>query len=66
MTDVTVAAIEEMDPIYGGMARRARATLGVTEWGMQALTLPPDWDGHPEHNHYGSLVPAFDLPQVLR
>ena len=51
MTDVTVAAIDEMEAIHGGLARRARATLGVTAWGMQVFTLPPGWDGYPEHNH---------------
>lgn len=60
MADVTVAAIEEMDPIYDGLARRARATLGVTAWGMQVVTLPPDWDGYPEHNHNAT---AFDPNQ---
>lgn len=60
MADVTVATIEDMDGIYGGMARRARATLGVTAWGMQVLTLPPDWDGYPEHNHDAQ---AFDPSQ---
>ena len=33
MADVTVAAFEQMDPIYDGLARRARATLGVTSSG---------------------------------
>ena len=28
MADVTIAAIEEMEPIYDGVVRRARATLG--------------------------------------
>jgi hypothetical protein len=51
MPDVTVAAIDEMDAIYGGLARRARAELGVTAWGMQILTLPPDWDDYPLHKH---------------
>ncbi|HYX85342.1 MAG TPA: hypothetical protein VE777_10265 [Gaiellales bacterium] len=51
MPDVTLAAIDDMDPIHGGIARRARAELGVTAWGMQVLTLPPDWDGYPMHNH---------------
>jgi hypothetical protein len=51
MTDVTVAAIDEMEAIHGGLARRARAALGVTAWGMQVFTLPPGWDGYPEHNH---------------
>ena len=50
-TDVTVSAIDSMEPIHGGLARRARATLGVSAWGMQVLTLPPDWDGYPDHNH---------------
>jgi mannose-6-phosphate isomerase-like protein (cupin superfamily) len=59
-TDVTVAAIDEMDGIHGGLARRARATLGVSSWGMQVLTLPPDWDGYPEHNHDAT---AFDPNQ---
>ena len=51
MADVTIAAIDEMEPIYDGVMRRARATLGVTAWGMQALTLPANWEGYPNHNH---------------
>ncbi|HKF15348.1 MAG TPA: hypothetical protein VKB13_08990 [Gaiellaceae bacterium] len=58
--DVTVASIDEMEPINGGVARRARATLGVTAWGMQVLTLPPNWDGYPLHNH---AADAFDPNQ---
>lgn len=59
-TDVQIASIDEMEPIHGGVARRARATLGVSAWGMQVLTLPPDWDGYPEHNHDEA---AFDPNQ---
>jgi mannose-6-phosphate isomerase-like protein (cupin superfamily) len=59
-TDVTVATIDEMEGIHGGIARRARATLGVSAWGMQVLTLPPDWDGYPNHNHDAN---AFDPNQ---
>jgi len=51
MADVTFREIDEMDPIHGGLARRARAELGVTAWGMQVLTLPPNWDGYPLHEH---------------
>lgn len=36
MTDVTDAVIDEMEAIYDGISRRARAELGVTAWGMQA------------------------------
>src|SRR5436309_9357389 len=60
MPDVTVKSIDDMEAIYGGLARRARAELGVTAWGMQVFTLPPDWDGYPNHNH-GSE--AFDPNQ---
>jgi mannose-6-phosphate isomerase-like protein (cupin superfamily) len=58
--DVSVATIDDMDPIHGGIARRARAELGVTAWGMQVLTLPPGWDGYPLHNHDET---AFDPNQ---
>ena len=51
MVDVTVASFEQMEPIYEGLARRARATLGVSAWGMQILSLPPHWDGYPNHKH---------------
>jgi mannose-6-phosphate isomerase-like protein (cupin superfamily) len=59
-TDVTVATIDEMEGIHEGLARRARAQLGVSAWGMQVLTLPPEWDGYPEHNHDAT---AFDPNQ---
>jgi AraC-like ligand binding domain len=54
MADVTVASFEEMEPIHEGLARRARATLGVTSWGMQVMTLPANWDGYPNHRHDAS------------
>src|SRR5260370_41807411 len=60
MPDVTVKSIDDMEEIYGGLARRARAELGVTAWGMQVFTLPPNWDGYPNHNHGSD---AFDPNQ---
>ena len=60
MPDVTMVAIDDMEPIFGGLGRRARAELGVTAWGMQVLTLPPSWDGYPMHNHDGE---AYDPNQ---
>src|SRR6266542_5916325 len=58
MADVTVAACEQMEPIDEGLARRARATLGVTSFGMQVMTLPADWDGYPDHRHDASVADA--------
>ena len=58
MADVTVARIDEMEAIYDGLARRARATLGVTSFGMQVMTLPANWDGYPDHKHDASVADA--------
>jgi hypothetical protein len=51
VADVTVMAIDDMEAIYDGIVRRARASLGVTSPGMRVLTLPPSWDGYPNHEH---------------
>jgi mannose-6-phosphate isomerase-like protein (cupin superfamily) len=58
MADLTAATFEEMEPIYDGVARRARATLGVSAFGMQVMTLPPDWDGYPDHRHDAGVEDA--------
>ena len=47
-----------MEPIYDGVARRARATLGVSAFGMQVMTLPADWDGYPDHRHDAGVEDA--------
>jgi len=36
----------------------ARATLGVSGWGMQLMTLPPKWEGYPNHLHDASVEDA--------
>ena len=51
MPDYTVSRFDEMEPIAGGMFRRARASLGATAFGMQILQLPPNADFHPYHDH---------------
>lgn len=58
MADLTLVAIDEMEPIYDGLARRARASLGVSAFGMQVMTLPPDWEGYPDHVHDGTVEDA--------
>jgi mannose-6-phosphate isomerase-like protein (cupin superfamily) len=58
MADVTVASFHEMETIYEGIARRARASLGVSSFGMQVMTLPPDWDGYPLHRHDAGVEDA--------
>jgi mannose-6-phosphate isomerase-like protein (cupin superfamily) len=58
MADVTAVSFDEMEAIYDGLARRARASLGVTSFGMQVMTLPPEWDGYPDHHHDATVEDA--------
>jgi uncharacterized cupin superfamily protein len=52
MSDMTVRRLEEMPTTFGGAFVLARASLGVTSFGMQMLDMPPGWAG-PEHAHEG-------------
>ncbi len=52
MTDFTALRIDEMEHAFGGAFVRARASLGVTAFGMQVIQLPPEsGDLAPEHDH---------------
>ncbi len=51
MPDITVKRIEEFDTPNGGGFCRARATLGVSAFGMQVEQFPPNFQHHPEHDH---------------
>jgi len=51
MANYTVKRIDEMEAVYAGALKRARASLGVTAFGMQVLDFPPNADRYPEHDH---------------
>jgi uncharacterized cupin superfamily protein len=51
MSDITVNRIDEFDSPNGGGFCRARATLGVSAFGMQVEQFPPNFQHHPEHDH---------------
>jgi hypothetical protein len=51
MADYTAKSIDEMESIYGGGFKRARAELGVESFGMQVIEMPPNFDGYPQHDH---------------
>jgi hypothetical protein len=53
MSTHTVKKIDEMEGIYGGGFKRARAELGVESFGMQVIDMPPSYEGYPEHDHTG-------------
>jgi mannose-6-phosphate isomerase-like protein (cupin superfamily) len=51
-TDFTVKRLDEMEAAWGGSFVRARASLGVSSFGMQVHQLPPNTgDVFPEHDH---------------
>lgn len=52
MADYTVKRFDEMEPIFGGFFLRARASLGLTSFGMQVLNFPPNGgEFYPNHDH---------------
>jgi uncharacterized cupin superfamily protein len=51
MSDVVVKRVEEFDSPNGGGFCRARASLGVTSFGMQVENFPPHFEHFPEHDH---------------
>lgn len=51
MSDYTVKKIDEMEAIFLGGYKRARAELGVTSFGLQVIDLPPDYPDYPDHDH---------------
>jgi mannose-6-phosphate isomerase-like protein (cupin superfamily) len=51
MSDYAVKNIDEIEAIYQGAFKRARAALGVESFGMQVIDLPPNYENYPEHDH---------------
>ena len=51
MSDYAVKKIDEMEAVYLGAFKRARAELGVESFGMQVIDLPPNYEHYPEHDH---------------
>ena len=51
MPGYTVKKIDEMEAIYGGAFKRARAEMGVEAFGLAVMDLPPNLEQYPEHDH---------------
>ena len=51
MADYTEKRIEEMEAVYAGAFKRARAELGVESFGMAVIDMPPGITQYPEHDH---------------
>ena len=51
MARYAVKKIDEMEAVFGGAFKRARAELGVESFGMQIIDMPPNFENYPEHDH---------------
>lgn len=51
MSDYAVKRIDEMEAVFRGAFKRARAELGVESFGMQIIDMPPNYANYPEHDH---------------
>ena len=51
MADYAVRRIGEMEAVYAGAYKRARAELGVSSFGIQVIDIPAGAHQHPEHDH---------------
>lgn len=51
MADYTVKRIDDMEAVFLGGFKRARAELGVESFGVQVIDIPPNVDAYPEHDH---------------
>ncbi len=53
MSAYTAKKIDDMEAIYQGAFKRARAELGVESFGLQVIDMPPNFENYPEHDHAG-------------
>jgi hypothetical protein len=53
MSDYAVKKIDEMEAVYFGSFKRARAELGVESFGMGIIDIPANFERYPEHDHAG-------------
>jgi mannose-6-phosphate isomerase-like protein (cupin superfamily) len=51
MADYTMKRIDDMEAVFGGSYKRARAELGLEAFGMQVIDLPAGATAYPEHDH---------------
>ena len=59
MPDVTAARIDEMEPFYHGLFRRARAHLGASSFGLAVIELPEGFADYPNHDHPGAQEEVY-------
>jgi uncharacterized cupin superfamily protein len=51
LSDYAVKKIDDMEGIYLGSFKLARAELGVTSFGIAVMDIPAGYGDYPEHDH---------------
>jgi hypothetical protein len=51
MSGYAVKKIDDMEAVFQGAFKRARAELEVESFGMQIIDMPANYDNYPEHDH---------------
>ena len=51
MAGYAVKRIDDMEAIYLGAFKRARAELDISSFGLQVMDIPAGADQYPEHDH---------------
>jgi mannose-6-phosphate isomerase-like protein (cupin superfamily) len=51
MSSYAVKEIDEMEAVFRGAFKRARAELGVESFGLQVIDMPANYEHYPEHDH---------------
>lgn len=51
MSGYTMKRIDDMEAVYYGAFKRARAELDVEAFGFNVIDFPPNADQYPEHDH---------------
>ena len=51
MANYALKKIDDLEAVYRGGFKRARAELGVEAFGLQVIDFPPNATAHPEHDH---------------
>lgn len=53
MGEYAVKRIDDMEAVFLGAFKRARAELGVESFGLQVIDMPPNYENYPAHDHAG-------------
>ncbi len=67
MPDITIKNLDEMERYTGPFQKGqeflfAGKSLGLSKIGMNAITMPPNWEHYPEHDHADDKEEELYIP----